>query len=63
MTTIKFLILVIIWSQFSNVSVFFLIKNELVPRTSHVKRLHVQTKFLPAPDNRTEVLAHPEPLT
>ena len=26
--------------------------------TSHVKGLHVRTKFLPVPDNRTEVLAH-----
>ena len=32
----------------------------LVPRTSHVKGLHVQTEFLPVPDNRTYVLVHPE---
>ena len=28
----------------------FLIKNVLVPRTSHIKGLHVRTKFLPVPD-------------
>ena len=27
--------------------------------TSHVKGLHVRTKFLPVPDNRTQVLVHP----
>ena len=39
-------------SKFSTVSVFFLIKNVLVPRTSHVKGLHLSTIFLPVPDNR-----------
>ena len=48
----------VIWSHFLNVSVFFLIKNVCVPRTSHVKGSHVRTKFLPVPDNRTEVLVH-----
>ena len=43
----------VIWSRFSTVPVFFCIKNVLVPRTSHVKGLHVRTKFLPVPDNRT----------
>ena len=28
----------------------FLIKNVLVPQTSHIKGLHVRTKFLPVPD-------------
>ena len=28
--------------------------------TSHVKGLHVRTKFLPVPDNRTLVLVHPD---
>ena len=45
----------VIWSQFSTVAVFFLIKNELVPCTSLVKGLHVRTKFLPVPENRTQV--------
>ena len=48
----------VIWSQFSTVAVLFVIKNELVPWTSHVKGLHVRTKFLPVPENRTQVLAH-----
>ena len=48
----------VIWSHFLNVSVFFLIKNMRVPRTSRVKGSHVRTKFLPVPDNRTEVLVH-----
>ena len=39
---------------------FFLIEKVLVPRTSHVKGLHVQTESLPVPDNRTWVLVHPE---
>ena len=34
---------------------FFCIKNELVRRTSYIKGLRVRTKFLPVPDNRTEV--------
>ena len=33
--------------------VFFPIKNVLVRWTSHVKGLHVRTKFLPVSDNRT----------
>ena len=37
----------VIWSQFSHVSVFFLINNMLVPGTSLVKGLDLQTKFLP----------------
>ena len=43
----------VIWRQFSAVSLFFLIKNVLVPQKSHVKGIHVWTKFLPVPDNRT----------
>ena len=40
---------------------FIIIKNVLVPQTSHVKGLHVRTalKLLPVPDNRTKVFAHP----
>ena len=51
---------IVIWSRFSTVPVFFCIKNVLVPRTSYVKGLHVRTKFLPVPDNRTWVVAHPD---
>ena len=37
----------VIWSQFIlNVSVFFLLKNVLVPSTIHVRGLHVQTKII-----------------
>ena len=43
----------VISREFSTVSLFFLIKNVLVPWTSQVKGLHVRTKFLPVPDNRT----------
>ena len=43
---------------FLNVSVFFLIKNVLVSRTSRVTGSHIRIKFLPVPDNRTEVLVH-----
>ena len=43
----------VVWSQPSTVSVFFSNKKVLVPRTSHVKGLHVQTKFQPVPDNQT----------
>ena len=51
---------IVIGSQFSNVSVFFLLKNVLVPHTIHVKGLHVQTKFVPVRNNQTEVLlVHP----
>ena len=46
--------------RFSTVPVFFCIKNVLVPRTSHVKGLHVRTKFLPVPNNWTQVLARPD---
>ena len=35
----------IIWSQFSTVPDLVLIKNVLVPRTSHVKGLHVRSSF------------------
>lgn len=43
---------VVIWSQFSIVSLLLRTKNELVPRTSYMKGLHVRNKFLPVPDNR-----------
>ena len=48
-----------IWSHFSTVFVFFLLKNAIVPRTSYVKVLWVRTKFLPVIGNRTEVVVHP----
>lgn len=48
-----------IWSHFSTVFVFFVLKNVLAPWTSYVKVLHVRTKFLPVTGNRTKVLVHP----
>ena len=43
---------VVIWSQFAIVSLLLRTKNELFPRTSYMKGLHVRNKFLPVPDNR-----------
>ena len=43
-------------SIFNCFRIFSIIKNVLVPRTSHVKGLHVQGKFLPVLDDRTWVL-------
>ena len=43
-------------SIFNCIHIFSIIKNVLLPRTSHVKGLHVPAKFLPLLDDWTWVL-------
>ena len=42
-------------------NLFFLIKNVLVPRTSHIKGLHVQTTIFTSPGIKFQINKHSQP--